>query len=94
MKSLSKLFRIGLGPSSSHTIAPSIAASCFKRFLDENEPTYKCDCSKERTINILSSLSKKELEEMASEQEKTEVCCQFCGKKYVFTPSELRAIKK
>lgn len=38
MKSLSKLFRIGLGPSSSHTIAPSIAASCFKRFLDENEP--------------------------------------------------------
>ncbi|MBP5091506.1 MAG: L-serine ammonia-lyase, iron-sulfur-dependent, subunit alpha [Bacilli bacterium] len=36
MKSLSKLFRIGLGPSSSHTIAPSIAAACFRRFLDED----------------------------------------------------------
>ena len=38
MKSLSKLFRIGLGPSSSHTIAPSIAATCFRRFLDESHP--------------------------------------------------------
>ena len=38
MKSLSKLFRVGLGPSSSHTIAPSIAANCFKRFLDKDNP--------------------------------------------------------
>ena len=33
MKSLSKLFRFGVGPSSSHTIAPSIAANCFKDII-------------------------------------------------------------
>ena len=33
MKSLSKLFRYGPGPSSSHTIAPSNAASAFKELL-------------------------------------------------------------
>lgn len=33
MKSLSKLFRYGPGPSSSHTIAPAIAARSFKSLL-------------------------------------------------------------
>lgn len=33
MKSLEKLFRIGEGPSSSHTIAPGNAAASFKRLL-------------------------------------------------------------
>jgi L-serine dehydratase len=33
MKSLSKLYRYGPGPSSSHTIAPSIAARSFKNLL-------------------------------------------------------------
>ncbi len=31
MKSITKLFRIGYGPSSSHTVAPSIAARSFKK---------------------------------------------------------------
>ncbi len=31
MKSIAKLFRIGYGPSSSHTVAPSIAARSFKK---------------------------------------------------------------
>ncbi len=34
MKSISKLFRYGPGPSSSHTIAPSNAASSFKELLN------------------------------------------------------------
>lgn len=37
MKSLSKLFRYGPGPSSSHTIAPSNAASCFKELLPNDQ---------------------------------------------------------
>lgn len=61
--------------------------------LDEYNPQYKCDCSRERTIKILSNLSKDELENLASEQETTEVCCHFCSKKYVFTSSEVRGIK-
>ncbi len=37
MKSLSKLFRFGPGPSSSHTIAPSNAARRFKSLLQNKE---------------------------------------------------------
>lgn len=37
MKSLSKLFRIGHGPSSSHTIAPYNAAHSFKKLLVDKE---------------------------------------------------------
>ncbi len=62
--------------------------------LDEYEPKYKCDCSRERTIRLLSGLAREELEKLADEQEKTEVCCHFCNKKYVFTSSEIRGIKK
>ncbi|MCQ2772389.1 MAG: L-serine ammonia-lyase, iron-sulfur-dependent, subunit alpha [Bacilli bacterium] len=36
MKSITNLFRVGPGPSSSHTIAPSCAAKAFKRFLTGN----------------------------------------------------------
>lgn len=35
MKSITNLFRVGPGPSSSHTIAPSCAARAFKRFIKE-----------------------------------------------------------
>jgi L-serine dehydratase len=35
MKSLSKLFRYGPGPSSSHTIAPAIAGRAFKALAEE-----------------------------------------------------------
>ena len=34
MKSLTELYRIGLGPSSSHTMGPRFAALAFKRVLD------------------------------------------------------------
>lgn len=39
MKSISKLFRFGPGPSSSHTIAPSIAVRSFRSLLEGKEIT-------------------------------------------------------
>lgn len=50
MKSLSKLFRYGPGPSSSHTIAPSNAAFSFKELLSS------LDVNKVRVI-LLGSLA-------------------------------------
>lgn len=38
MKSLSKLYRYGPGPSSSHTIAPAIAARSFKGLIEKLSP--------------------------------------------------------
>ena len=62
--------------------------------LDENEVSYKCSCSRERTEKILYSLGSDELNEMAEEGEPITVNCHFCDKSYVFTPEELLALSK
>lgn len=62
--------------------------------LDELECAYKCDCSKERVERALISLGREELTKMAEEQEKIEVCCHFCDKKYYFTRDEILSLKK
>ncbi len=59
--------------------------------LDEFEPVYRCDCSKQRVENALLTLGRDELLDMAND-EQTEVSCHFCDKKYCFTPSEIRAL--
>ncbi len=89
--SVTDLFRSG---KSAEDISLMLLDGLEPNILDEYEPKYKCDCSRERTIRLLSSINKDELEKLAAEQEKTEVCCHFCGKKYVFTSSEIRGIKK
>ncbi len=61
--------------------------------LDDAEPTYKCYCSRERVEAALISTGKEELLDMAKD-EKTEVSCQFCDKKYVFTPDDMKMLVK
>lgn len=59
--------------------------------LDESNPVYKCYCSRERTEKALISVGKQGLSEMA-EDETTEVCCQFCDKKYHFSSGQIKAL--
>lgn len=61
--------------------------------LDDAEPEYKCYCSRERVEAALISTGEEELLDMAKE-EKTEVSCQFCDKKYVFTPDDIKNLVK
>lgn len=59
--------------------------------LDESDVTYRCTCTKERVEKALISTGEEALLEMA-EDEKTEIACNFCDKKYVFTSEEIRKI--
>ena len=58
--------------------------------FDELEIEYKCDCSVERTKRALISLGKEEIESIFAEkkakgeEEKIELECHFCDKKYAF----------
>ena len=61
--------------------------------LDESFPKYKCNCSKERVEGALVSTGLETLKELALE-EKTEVNCQFCEKKYVFSGSDISELIK
>jgi molecular chaperone Hsp33 len=59
--------------------------------LGESEISYRCTCSKDRVSKALISLGKEQLLEMAEDAE-TEVSCQFCDKKYVFSSDEIREL--
>jgi molecular chaperone Hsp33 len=61
-------------------------------FVEEMPLYYKCDCSKERFLNGLSTLDKKELKTLIDEKEPIEIMCEFCKTKYVFNIEELKEI--
>ena len=61
--------------------------------LDSWDCGYKCKCSRQRTERMLISIGKKDLLSLAEEAEgDTEICCQFCGKKYYFSKEELEQL--
>lgn len=61
-------------------------------FLQQTEIGYRCACSRRKVERALISMGKDELLQMAEEQEKSEVTCQFCDKVYAFSREELRAL--
>lgn len=85
--SVTDLLQSGMTPDD---IAQKLMAGLGAELLDESEPVYACDCSRERTAKMLRSLDIPTLREMADEMPEIEVCCHFCNEKYVFTPDELR----
>ena len=61
--------------------------------LDESSPIYRCDCSEDQVSRALISLGKQELTSMIEEEEKIEVSCHFCNKKYIFDQDMLLQIR-
>ena len=63
------------------------------KLIEENiTPVYECDCSKEHMEEGLATLDKTVLKEMIEEDEKAELVCHFCNKKYEFSKEELEEI--
>ena len=62
------------------------------RILEVHDAAYLCPCSRERVSAALQSIGSETLQEMAEEENDITVDCQFCGKQYVFTADELRAM--
>lgn len=60
--------------------------------LEEECKEYKCTCSLERMSRAIKSLGKDEISTLIAENKDVEICCQFCDKKYVFTPADLKEI--
>lgn len=63
-------------------------------FMETQEISYQCYCSRERVEKALISLGKKELEEIAGEGDSFPVECQFCDTVYKFSPEELRRLAR
>ncbi|AWZ49146.1 Hsp33 family molecular chaperone HslO [Hathewaya limosa] len=64
------------------------------KLLQSTTPKYNCDCSRERVERALISIGKDELSKIAEDNKTEEIRCQFCGKKYSFTPEDVNKILK
>ena len=53
---------------------------------------YRCNCSRERVENVLTTVSADELKDMIGAGEDITVTCQFCDVVYTFTPANLGEI--
>ena len=51
---------------------------------------YVCNCSREKYLNGIVGLGKKDLDEILNSDRDVETECHFCHNKYSFTPEEIR----
>ena len=86
MPSVTELLRAGKTPEDMMELA---LKGFNPNVLDEREVAYRCDCSHERTEEMLLSLGKKELEKLRDEDPHCEVVCHFCHTKYQFDLNKL-----
>ncbi len=63
-------------------------------FLGETEPSYKCDCSRERMARALVSLGREELSKLIEEDGGAELSCRFCNAKHKFSKKELEELSR
>ena len=54
---------------------------------------FRCDCSKERVARALSTLRKKDLDDLINDGEAIEVKCQFCNHAYQFSVEDLKELR-
>ena len=60
--------------------------------LETRDLDWQCDCSTERLEQVLLSLGKEELEQIARLDQQAEVVCQFCTKQYRFDKEHLEML--
>ncbi len=61
-------------------------------FMETQEVSYKCYCSRDRVTQALISLGREELTQIMQEGKTFPVECQFCDEKYLFTPADVAAL--
>ena len=79
---------------SAEGILEEILGDLGLEITDTIETRFHCDCSKERVARALSTINKKDLDDIINDGESIEVKCQFCNKAYNFEIDELKAIRE
>ena len=59
------------------------------KILEKKDLKFVCDCCEERMERALVSIGEKDLTEIIEEDEKAEICCEFCDTKYNFNKEQL-----
>lgn len=62
------------------------------RLFEGRTLRFHCSCSAQRVEGMLVGLGRDEVEEVLAERGRMEVTCEFCGRCYVLTPEQCRAL--
>ncbi|HJQ25003.1 MAG TPA: Hsp33 family molecular chaperone HslO [Blastocatellia bacterium] len=60
--------------------------------LEAHEPSFYCQCSRERALQIISSLGREEVEDMLAKDNGAQLICHYCNEAYQITGDELTGI--
>jgi molecular chaperone Hsp33 len=60
--------------------------------LEETEPRFYCQCSRERALLIISALGREEIVDMLEKNNGAELICHFCNEAYQISADELTAL--
>ena len=88
--SVTMMLERGLSPEG---ILDEIFGEFGVEIVDTIPTAFVCDCSKERVSRALSTISKKDMNDIINDGESIEVKCQFCNKAYQFTVDELKELR-
>lgn len=90
IKPISTLVDEGMSASD---IAKEVLGDEIKyHILNEVNPIYKCNCSKQRVEGALISIGKKDLQSLTEDENGTEVNCNFCDKVYRFSKNDIEKL--
>lgn len=73
-------------------IAKEVTGDNNLKVFAEINPEYKCNCSREKCEKGLIAIGKEELQKIIDEEEKIEIACNFCDKKYEFTREDMKKL--
>lgn len=87
---VTQLLELGYTPEK---MIETIARGLEVTIQESVELSYKCRCSREKILGALATLGQEDLTAM-SQDEETEVHCQFCNENYKFSGAEIAGLLK
>ena len=73
-------------------IFPDIDDKSISEKARSQHVNFKCRCSRNRSLNAMRILEKKELIDILNKDGKAELVCEFCKNKYIINSAELKEI--
>ncbi len=73
-------------------IFPDIDDKSISEKARSQEVSFKCKCSKQRSLNAMKMLDKSELEDILKKDGKAELVCEFCKNKFFINYQEIKSM--
>ncbi len=83
------MVRAGMSPKQ---MLETVLGDLDLRVLEEKEPRFYCQCSRERALQIISALGREEVEDMLEKDNGAELTCHFCNEAYQLSAEELSGL--